>query len=78
MIQYLKRNPYLVIYLMVIAFASVLFGLGKIFRGLEWYLDKSGMILAIVFSVIGIVLSSALWYFRNHPEDSESDNKVNE
>jgi len=67
--QFFKNNPYIIIYIIVSIFASLLFGWGKIFRGLEWYLDKGNMIIAILISILGIVLCSTLWYFRYHTED---------
>jgi len=69
--QFFKNNPYIVIYIIVIIFATLIFGWGKFFtsNGLEWYLDKVNMIIAGIVSLIGLALFSALWYFRYQPED---------
>jgi formate hydrogenlyase subunit 3/multisubunit Na+/H+ antiporter MnhD subunit len=68
--QFLKDNPYIVIYTIVIVFATLIFGWGKLFtgNGLEWYLDKVNMIIAGIVSILGLALFSALWYFRHSSE----------
>ncbi len=67
--KFFKENPYILIFITVIGFASILFGWGKIFRDLEWYLDKTSLILSLIFSIIGLGLSGILLYYRNHSQD---------
>ncbi len=73
MIQFYKKHPYIIIYSIVVIFSGLLFGWGKIFRDLEWYLDKVNMVIAALISLIGIALFIALWYFRYHNESSTQD-----
>ena len=60
----------------MIAFASLIFGWGKLFGGnggLEWYLDKVNMVIAGVIAIIGVVLFSALMYFRKQSEGTSQN-----
>ncbi len=67
-----KNNPYLRIYLIVLIYAGLLFGWGKMTRDVEWYLDTTSLYVSIIASVLGIGLSGLLIYFRYAPEKTET------
>ena len=71
--EFFKEHPYIRIYLIVIFYSGLLFGWGKIFRGNEWYLDHGGLWISVVASIVGVVLSALLLYFRYAPEKQDTD-----
>lgn len=68
--NFFKSHPYIRIYLIVMIYAGLLFGWGKITRDLEWYLDGFSLWFSVGASVIGIGLSALLLYFRYSPENT--------
>lgn len=74
--NFFKAHPYIRIYLIVLIYAGLLFGWGKITKDIEWYLDGFSLWFSIGASVIGIGLSAVLLFFRYSPENREEDKTV--
>ncbi len=68
--NFFKAHPYIKIYIIVIIYASLLFGWGKMTRDVEWYLDGFSLWFSVGASIIGIGLSGLLLFFRYSPENT--------
>lgn len=71
-----KAHPYIRIYLIVLIYAGLLFGWGKITRDSEWYLDNVSLWFSVAASIIGVGLSGLLLYYRYSPENTVADEQA--
>lgn len=74
--NFFKAHPYVRIYLIVLIYAGLLFGWGKLTKDTEWYLDNMSLWVSVGASVIGVALSVVLLYFRYSPDNRAAENET--